>query len=292
MTDMKTPDWHTIKVHPAADQFHRMAPDEFDAFKADVSQRGLVQPVVVIVVDGALWLLDGRHRVDACLALGVPIRFEVVETSDPFGHARSLNEKRRHLSARARGILAARAVLAGDGGRAAKAEGGRRSGRTRRGEDGAKVVPSSQRALKSVEEEAKKVGVCRRYVQDGVAILKDAPDLADSIVDQETYEAANKERMKRVQSLPPEAAHKRASDQRVGRKPMIKPESKRGQIRLGALRVAAHKLECQVNGVILQFDTFNVVDLLKHFPGDSADLSVRVTALVTAAKTFLKALSS
>jgi len=84
-------------VHPAANLFPEMRPEEYQALKQDIRQNGLRSPIV-------FWrgqLIDGRHRIRACQELGIDWNFYAEETGadkDPVKEALSLNLHRRHLS--------------------------------------------------------------------------------------------------------------------------------------------------------------------------------------------------
>jgi N6-adenosine-specific RNA methylase IME4 len=76
-----------------------LAPHEFEALKADIAARGVQVPVEYDEADG---ILDGHHRVAACLALGITqwprlVRHGLTE-EEKRRHARRLNLDRRHLS--------------------------------------------------------------------------------------------------------------------------------------------------------------------------------------------------
>lgn len=78
---------------------------------ADIQFNGLQVPLVR-TRDGQL--LDGRNRLAACEAAGVPLRWETFE-GDPFRYVVSINLQRRHLSDRQRAMIAARLAQLGIG---------------------------------------------------------------------------------------------------------------------------------------------------------------------------------
>jgi len=67
MTTKPTTSWRDlIKVHPAAEMFPLMPPEELKVLGEDIKANGLTEPVTTWVdQDGAEWLLDGRNRLDA-----------------------------------------------------------------------------------------------------------------------------------------------------------------------------------------------------------------------------------
>jgi hypothetical protein len=81
-------------VHPIAACLPRLTPAAYAALKADIQARGQLVPAVLYEDQ----ILDGRHRVEICLELGITPKF-VDATGDPFLLVQSLNLHRRHLSA-------------------------------------------------------------------------------------------------------------------------------------------------------------------------------------------------
>lgn len=75
-----------------------------EALAADIKERGLVEPVVV--VGGKL--LDGRNRVEACRRAGVKVRVVEYRGKDPVGQVVSLNLQRRHLNESQRAMVASK----------------------------------------------------------------------------------------------------------------------------------------------------------------------------------------
>ena len=62
---------YDYKVHPLADLFPDLPPDEFEKLKADIHLHGQQDPIVLNEHD---MVLDGRHRLKACMQLGVEPR--------------------------------------------------------------------------------------------------------------------------------------------------------------------------------------------------------------------------
>jgi len=109
----------TLKIHPAADLFPLMSSDELRALGEDIKKNGLKIPVAVWRgKQGGLQLLDGRNRLDAMEAVGIPVRRvkhfveyylegpmtwedaseHVSADTDPYAYVVSANIHRRHLS--------------------------------------------------------------------------------------------------------------------------------------------------------------------------------------------------
>jgi len=125
---------NVLPVHPAADLFPLMSPDELRELGEDIKKNGLRQRVM-------LWrgkLLDGRNRLDAMEAAGIPvwikrtegapwINYEITRNGkrrtdvanepwdigdDPYAYILSANIHRRHLTAEQRRELIAKVIEA------------------------------------------------------------------------------------------------------------------------------------------------------------------------------------
>jgi hypothetical protein len=92
-----------LGVHPAAELFPLMDPDEYAALVADIRKNGLRQPIVRTPAGS---LLDGRNRLRACEEAGVEPRF-VVHRGDPWVFAIGANLPRRKLTHSQRAMIAA-----------------------------------------------------------------------------------------------------------------------------------------------------------------------------------------
>ena len=78
--------------HEAAETWPLMTADEFAALRADIELNGLKEPITLFDYK----VLDGRHRLKACLELGLQPRFEIL-AGNPWTHSRTMN-RRRDLS--------------------------------------------------------------------------------------------------------------------------------------------------------------------------------------------------
>lgn len=128
--DAKTKGWRdVIRVHPAADLFPLLDPEQLEQLAADIQKNGLLQPVTIcapiIPGGGTPVLIDGRNRLDALERLGkIRVVNDKVEFAgwnqgqwlslshathivkldcklahdDPYAYVASLNIHRRHLS--------------------------------------------------------------------------------------------------------------------------------------------------------------------------------------------------
>jgi hypothetical protein len=97
--------WSQVEVHPAADLFPMMSPEEYEGLRDDIHHHGQREKIV-------LWqglLLDGRNRLRACIELGIePEHIALPEDADPVAFVCSLNVHRRHLNTSQRASIAAR----------------------------------------------------------------------------------------------------------------------------------------------------------------------------------------
>ena len=93
-------------VSTLAGIFPPMREPEYARLKGSIRQAGLLEPIV-------MWrgaIIDGRHRLRACLELGVDPRFHTLpDDSDPLGYVIDRNDARRNPSVQGRVISAFRA---------------------------------------------------------------------------------------------------------------------------------------------------------------------------------------
>jgi hypothetical protein len=125
-----------LKIHPAADLFPRMSPDELKALGEDIKKNGLREQVKVI----STWskplngfdpateltnvLIDGRNRLDAMEAAGINLfrtdgqlensHFRAIsgKVIDPYAYVVSANIHRRHLTAEQKREVIAKLIKA------------------------------------------------------------------------------------------------------------------------------------------------------------------------------------
>lgn len=136
-----------FEVHPVADLFPMLLPDEMADLAADIAERGLVQSVVL---DAEGRVLDGRNRLTACWQAGVEATFEKYEGDDPDGYALAVNLARRHMTKGQQAMVAARALILN--------------------------IKGTQTTV------AKAAGVSQPSVGHAAVVLEHAPDLADAVV--------------------------------------------------------------------------------------------------------------
>ena len=77
ITQVPTKSWRDVlPIHPAADLFPLMSPDELKVLGEDIKAHGLTSPIVLWSPkrrSGKIFLLDGRNRLDALERLGLQI---------------------------------------------------------------------------------------------------------------------------------------------------------------------------------------------------------------------------
>ena len=94
-----------LQIDACAEAFPSMQVDEFEALKASIARNGVLEPILV-------WqgrVMDGRHRLNACKALGIAPMVQVLDGTyeKAKSEAFSTNINRRHLGIGQRAILAA-----------------------------------------------------------------------------------------------------------------------------------------------------------------------------------------
>jgi ParB-like chromosome segregation protein Spo0J len=111
------------KVHPAAEVFPLMGPDELRKLADDIQAHGIRIPIQTRTAeDGQLYVIDGRNRLDACEVLGWQlvdekgewrgkitshIEYKRKNHNEIIAEVVSLNLQRRHLTTSQRAMYAA-----------------------------------------------------------------------------------------------------------------------------------------------------------------------------------------
>jgi len=87
-------------LHPITDRFPEMSDAAYEELKADILQHGQLLPLVALPDSR---IIDGKHRYKAVQELGIPPLVELYEGPQDekslFEHVRSVNARRRHLTA-------------------------------------------------------------------------------------------------------------------------------------------------------------------------------------------------
>lgn len=94
-----------MDFHDAAGIFPMLEGEEYDAFRQDIKEHGLKEPIVTFKGK----IIDGRNRFKACRDLGIkPLYHEWDGEGSLVEYVISLNLHRRHLSTNQRAMLGAR----------------------------------------------------------------------------------------------------------------------------------------------------------------------------------------
>lgn len=182
-----------FEVHPICEAFPRMTDAELRELAADIKANGLKIPVVTHRGK----VIDGRNRLLACEIAGVePMTTEWDGRGSLATLVISLNERRRHLTASQRGMIAAElkpfieAEIAEETRRKQSAA-GKSAGRSRARNE--KQQDQSEKVLgnialdllpgprKARDEAAASVGVSPRYVSDAEQIKKADARVAEAV---------------------------------------------------------------------------------------------------------------
>lgn len=102
----------TYEIHPVANIFPPMSESEFTALREDIAEHGQREPIWLF--EGKV--IDGRHRMRACLELGHSLRTKEYTGDDATAFVVSLNLHRRHLDESQRAKVAAKIANLSHGG--------------------------------------------------------------------------------------------------------------------------------------------------------------------------------
>lgn len=183
------------KIHPAAEIFPMLPPDELEALAQDIAENGQEEPIW-LHPDGRV--LDGRNRLAACELRGIEPKFR---TWDGKGSAvkfvLSKNLRRRHLnpSQLALAALEALPLLELEAKERQRAAGG-----DRRSKSAAGRTPIAETGT-AAEKAAATVGVSSRIVERAKRVLAADPSIKEKIKAGElTWNQAEKQ-VKRAEQL-------------------------------------------------------------------------------------------
>jgi N6-adenosine-specific RNA methylase IME4 len=100
-------------IHPYAQALPAMSAEEQEALKASIQRNGLQHPILLYKNQ----ILDGRHRYQACLDLGIEPDLVAWQgnDNDALAHVMAMNVNRRNLSVSQRALMAAMASNLGKG---------------------------------------------------------------------------------------------------------------------------------------------------------------------------------
>jgi hypothetical protein len=143
-----------LQLHTLASLLPPMLDSEYALLRDDIRANG--QRQAIVIHDGQL--LDGRHRVRACVELGIPVRVVTLPPHlSPMDYVLSVNLRRRSVSHSQLAMIACRMVTS--------TRGAQRNGMT--------VITQA--------EAAARVGVSDRYVRDAAWLTENDPELAAQV---------------------------------------------------------------------------------------------------------------
>lgn len=150
-----------MPIHPAAELFPEMTEAEFAELVEDIRANGLHDP---IVTTPQREILDGRHRYQACMDLGIDPQFRRYE-GEPWRYVISTNLHRRHLTDTQRARIAAKMA-------------NRLRGRPKKNpsDDGVSGPPSQAQAREMFQVSESSVTRARAVENSGTDSLKSAVD--------------------------------------------------------------------------------------------------------------------
>lgn len=168
-----------IAFHEIADLFPLMDGEEYEAFKADIQEHGLREPIW-LHPDGRI--LDGRNRYRACRELGLEPQFRTWDGEGSLiAFVLSLNIHRRHLSSSQRAAVAVAVLpyLEAEAKERQRIHGHTAPGRS--SDTGGNFATSV--SGKARDQAAALMDVSGRYVSDAKRLKQTAPDIFERVVD-------------------------------------------------------------------------------------------------------------
>lgn len=170
-----------LKVHPAAELIPVMTQGELAELTKDVGDNGQKEPIDLL--DGKI--LDGRHRYEACMRLGITPKTRAWSGSDPIDYVISKNLHRRHLNESQRAMIIVKAGLMRDLETKALERKKAAGGDKRLAPRGAKRSPEPERKPTMNGKAAKAagvvVGVGTRSIERSKMIMAKRPELEPKI---------------------------------------------------------------------------------------------------------------
>jgi ParB-like chromosome segregation protein Spo0J len=190
-----------FEYHPDAEIFPALEGAEFQSLVDDIKAHGLREPISLL--DGKV--IDGRNRVRACQAAGVPVSTRTIHLNGALSveYVLSANLHRRHLSESQRATLAVDILprLEAEAKERQRQHGGTAPGRK-------SLSPKvGQVKGKATEQAAALVNVSRSYIEMAKALSEADPGLFNAVKDgskkltEATYEHKREERKRRLQLL-------------------------------------------------------------------------------------------
>ena len=162
------------ELHKVAEIFPPMNDEEFRVLLEDIRENG--QQVPIVLHEGKV--IDGRHRMKACLQLDIEPITEEFEGESPLSYVISANLARRHLTSSQKSMIAAHLVTTQHGSN----QWGEKNEVT--GEKVAESLGVSIRQIARGRKVTEKAApVIKEAVNSGMVSVEDAADIADKPVE-------------------------------------------------------------------------------------------------------------
>jgi ParB-like chromosome segregation protein Spo0J len=195
-----------MPFHPAAEMIPPMSDEEYADLLADIREHGQRQK---IVVDAEGRVLDGRHRLRACVELGIEPHIEPYLGGDsPVEFVCSLNLRRRHLTQSQLAAIAvdleeeiAREARERAADRRARKSSGGDSARATSGQAAANLPPrtaTQKEALSSRGKAARLTGASPRNISTAKSVREADPTLHEAIKRGDTTVHAAAQKIKKA----------------------------------------------------------------------------------------------
>lgn len=181
-----------LQPHPAAELFPLLNGDEYESFKKDIADNGLLEPIWLC--EGKI--LDGRNRYRACGELGIEPKFRAYEGDSPIAFAWSANAARRNLSKSQRAAIAAEMLSH------IEAEARKRM------QAGVKDPAPKTAEGESTAIAGKQVGVGKTMVRAAKNVMEDDPALFEQVKAGDVPLADAQRKVKQGKPIPPKPRNK------------------------------------------------------------------------------------
>jgi len=151
----------SFEIHPLAELFPPMSDEQYHALKADIAENGQHEDIMI-------WqgmLIDGRHRLRACLELGIqPDTAELDDSCDPYIYVITHNLHRRHLTESQRSMVAGKLATLKPG-----------DVKTQRDSSGVQIcTPSIEDAAGLLSVSRRSVASAKQVIEHGSKAIVDA----------------------------------------------------------------------------------------------------------------------
>ena len=166
------------ELHELALIFPPFNQEEYDKLKADIQENGIHIPIVLFDHK----ILDGRHRYQACLELGIEPKFEQFEGENALDYVLGVNMNRRTLSSTQKACIGLEYLeIEQERAKQRQIEAGKATGKDKSDKDVKNASQASERAPTARKIVADKVGTNEAYLQIVKKIHTIAPELFEQM---------------------------------------------------------------------------------------------------------------